>query len=60
VADEDFGTIRMQNVVPRFTNDPSTIRSPGRQPGFDNETVFKQWLGLSERAIKDLKHNGTI
>jgi len=52
VPDADFGTVRMQNVVPRFTNDPGRVRHSAGAIGQDNDEVYGEWLGLApdERA----------
>ena len=52
VPDEDFGTVRMQNVVPRFVSEPGVVRHAARALGRDNDEVYGDWLGLSaeERA----------
>ena len=46
VPDADFGTVAMQNVVPRFTNDPGKIRHSAGAVGCDNDRVWGE-LGLS-------------
>ena len=52
VPDDDFGTVRMQAVVPRFRNHPGEVRHAGRAMGHDNDAVFSGMLGLTadERA----------
>src|SRR4051812_33860273 len=47
VPDKDFGTVRMQNVVPRFVNDPGSVRSTGGAIGQDNAEIYGKWLELS-------------
>lgn len=54
VPDPDFGSVRMQNVVPRFANDPARVRVPGGAMGQDNAEVYGQWLGLSEEDRRRL------
>ncbi|MDF1736873.1 MAG: CoA transferase [Minwuia sp.] len=55
VADEDFGSVRMQGVVPKFRNKPGSVRHPGRKAGTDNDTVYGEMLGLDAEALADLK-----
>lgn len=46
VEDQDFGTVRMQDVVPRFLRTPGRVRNSGGQIGQDNEAVYLGELGL--------------
>ena len=59
VPDEDFGEVRMQNVVPRFTNDPGKVRSTAGALGADNTNVYGA-LGLEDADIAGLKAIGVI
>lgn len=47
VPDPDFGYVRMQGVVPRFTRTPGSVRFPGLNPGAHNTEVYGGLLGLS-------------
>jgi crotonobetainyl-CoA:carnitine CoA-transferase CaiB-like acyl-CoA transferase len=60
VPDRDFGTVRMQNVVPRFVNDPGHVRHAAGAAGQDNDEVYGGWLGLSSEAREELKRSGVI
>ena len=60
VPDADFGSVRMQNVVPRFVNDPGKVRSTGGAIGQDNAEVYGQWLGLGAEEQQQLKQSGVI
>ncbi|MGE0459726.1 MAG: CaiB/BaiF CoA transferase family protein [Bauldia sp.] len=60
VADEDFGEVRMQNVVPRFTQEPGTVRSTAGSLGADNDEVYGGLLGLSAEERQRLKSDGVI
>ena len=46
VPDRDFGSVRMQNVVPRFVSDPGVVRHAAGALGQDNDEVYGDWLGL--------------
>lgn len=59
VEDEDFGVVRMQGVVPRFSASATTVHSSGGSLGRDNLTVFGE-LGLDEIALADLDAAGVI
>lgn len=59
VADEDFGTVRMQNVVPRLTRNPGKIRWAAKSLGADNEAIFRD-LGLTAEQVAGLRANGIV
>ena len=60
VPDADFGTVRMQNVVPRFVNEPGAMRHTGGDIGQDNAEVWGEWLGLDAAEQQRLKASGVI
>ncbi|MBE7204787.1 MAG: CoA transferase, partial [Parafilimonas terrae] len=60
VPDEDFGSVRMQAVVPRFTRDPGFVRGTGGGLGRDNRRIFGERLGLSAEEIADLAKRKVI
>jgi crotonobetainyl-CoA:carnitine CoA-transferase CaiB-like acyl-CoA transferase len=60
VPDDDFGSVRMQGVVPKFSNTPGEVRHSGRALGADNAEVFKQMLGLTQAQFEELGQEGII
>lgn len=60
VADEDFGKIRMQGVVPKFASHQHDIAHAGRAPGAANAEVFGELLGLTDEQIRNLKDAAII
>ena len=60
VPDEDFGTLRMQNVLFRLSQTPGEIRFTGRAHGADTDTVLRQRLALSPERIAELRMAGAI
>ncbi len=60
VEDDDFGTVRMPGVVPRFRRHGFSIRHSGRALGHDNDVVFEQILGLPAADIRKLESEGVI
>jgi len=60
VPDHDFGSVRMQGVVPRFYDTPGAVRHSGRPLGADNQQVFGELLGLDPARIEELRNKGVI
>ena len=61
VETERFGTLRMQNVVPRLSETPSSIRSPAPSVvGQHNGAIYGELLGLDEAALDALRADGVI
>jgi crotonobetainyl-CoA:carnitine CoA-transferase CaiB-like acyl-CoA transferase len=59
VPDSALGTLRMQNVVPRFSRTPGGVQSTGPDLGQDNEEVYGR-LGLDADKLRDLRARGVI
>lgn len=57
---DDGKTVRMHNVVPRFSSTPAEIKWPGPELGADNELVYGQELGYSHAALAELRQSGVI
>ena len=55
VPDPDFGEVKMQGVVPKFSQTPGRVRYPGGALGQDNDAVFGTMLGLDETELERLK-----
>ncbi len=60
VPDRDFGSVRLQDVVPRFRNDPGGVYSAGGDIGQDNDEVYGDWLGLSPADRDRLRERKVI
>lgn len=60
VADDDFGTVKMQNLVPRFRNSPGEIRWSAKGMGAHNDAVYRELIGLDEDTLIDLKEKGVV
>ena len=60
VEDPDIGPFPMQNVVPRLTETPCSVRWTGPKLGQHNDEVFKEALGLSEEDLGGLRERGIV
>ena len=61
VETERFGKLRMQNVVPRLSETPSSIRSPAPSiVGQHNAEVYGKLLGIEAAELDDLRAKGAI
>jgi formyl-CoA transferase len=54
VPHPQFGTLRMQNAVPKFSETPAGIRSPAPALGEHNETVYLGLLGMPRERFDAL------
>ncbi|MEW5422288.1 CaiB/BaiF CoA transferase family protein [Amorphus sp. 3PC139-8] len=59
VPDDDFGAVRMQNVVPRLTRNPGLVRWAAKDLGSDTDTILAQ-LGFSPDDVAKLRTAGII
>lgn len=55
-----LGPLRMQNVVPRLSLTPGTIRHPGPELGEHNREIYVGELGLGEAELEELKREEVI
>ncbi len=55
-----FGQLRMQNVAPRLSATPGSIRSPAPQIGQHNDEIYGELLGLSAEARGALRSRAVI
>jgi succinyl-CoA--D-citramalate CoA-transferase len=60
VPDDDFGSVRMQGVVPKFLDTPGEVRHAGRALGADNRAVYVEGMGMSEEMFMQLQSSGII
>jgi formyl-CoA transferase len=59
VDDAELGPIRMQNVFPKFSETPGSVRWPGPKKGQHNLEVYARY-GLSPGEIEELMGKGVI
>ena len=60
VEDPDIGPFPMQDVVPRLTETPGSVRWTGPKLGQHNDEVFREALGLSEEDLGGLRGRGIV
>jgi crotonobetainyl-CoA:carnitine CoA-transferase CaiB-like acyl-CoA transferase len=59
VHDRELGDVRMQGVVPRFSDTPGSVRTAGPTLGEHNDEVYRL-LGLDAAAIAQLRASGVV
>ena len=59
-ADDEFGKLFVKGVIPKFKNYPGSIRFLGAGLGEYNTKVYRDFLGLSQEEIEDLKEKKVI
>jgi formyl-CoA transferase len=60
VPDPELGQIKMQGLAPRFSATPGSIEFAGPPKGAHNLEILRDWLGLEEEKLKELKEKGVI
>lgn len=60
VAHPEFGTMKMQNVAPKLSETPGSIRHAGPELGEHNSYVFDELLNLSAETKKDYRERGIL
>lgn len=60
VPDPDLGEVRMQAVVPMLHQRPGRVWRVGPGLGDDNDLVYRDWLGLPESRVTQLREQGVI
>jgi succinyl-CoA--D-citramalate CoA-transferase len=60
VEDAALGEVPMQNVVPRLTETPGSVRWTGPELGQHNHEVYAGILGVSDEAQAELRERGVI
>jgi crotonobetainyl-CoA:carnitine CoA-transferase CaiB-like acyl-CoA transferase len=60
VSDDDFGPLRMQNVLFRLSRTPGSIRFTGRAHGADTDAVLQDELALGKLEIDRLREGDVV
>src|SRR5262249_39784040 len=59
--DEELGSIKMANVVPRLSATPGRVRhAGGNTVGVDTRAVLREVAGLSDAEIEALRKSGIV
>ena len=59
LPDDELGTVPMQNVSPRLSGTPGTIRTPAPKRGEHSRAVLEE-LGYGADDIEQLKEKGVV
>ncbi len=60
LQDDDFGSVKMANIPPRFSKTPGHIRHPGRNAiGHDSFEILQE-MGLSDQEIEQLVESNIV
>jgi len=60
VEDEDVGTIKTQNTIPKFSRTPGSVAHLGPRHGEHNHEVYVEELGLDEETFEELRRENVI
>ncbi|WP_040795996.1 CaiB/BaiF CoA transferase family protein [Nocardia higoensis] len=60
IAHPEFGELPMQNVVPKLSATPGTIRHAGPALGQHNDEIYREVLGLDDDRIAALSEAGVL
>ena len=57
---EGIGNLKMPGIMPKFSKTPGEIKWPGGKLGENNDEIYKDMLGMSEKEFEKLKEEGII
>jgi formyl-CoA transferase len=60
VPHPDFGTLKMQNVAPRLSATPGSVRSPSPALGQHNDEIYRNLLQMDAQRYQALRDAGVI
>jgi formyl-CoA transferase len=55
-----LGDFPVQNVAPKLSATPGSVRSLGPELGADNDSVYREWLGMTDEEVASLRADGVI
>ncbi len=60
IDDPELGSVRMQGVVPKLRRHGGHVWRAGPSLGQDNDLIFRDYLGLTEEEVTDLRQRGIV
>jgi crotonobetainyl-CoA:carnitine CoA-transferase CaiB-like acyl-CoA transferase len=60
VADDDFGTVSMHGVLPKLLGRPGRVRAAGEGLGAHTAEVLREFAGVDEEALAELRRQGVV
>ena len=60
IDDQDVGTLKTPNVVPKFSRTPGSVDHAGPRHGEHTATVFREKLGVTDEELAALRQRGII
>ncbi len=60
VPDDDLGSVKLANIVPRLSATPGQIRKAGGQTGVDTRLVLREFTELTPDEILALEADGVV
>ncbi|MBO2447839.1 CoA transferase [Actinomadura barringtoniae] len=60
LAHPEFGDFPMQNVVPKLSGTPGSVRTLGPELGRHNDEIYRELLGLTDTELTRLSSGGIV
>ncbi len=60
IEDEDLGSLKTPNTVPKFSRTPGNVSHAGPRHGQHNDEVYLERLGLSKEELNELREKEVI
>ena len=60
VEDAELGPVRMQSVFPKLQNHGGMVWRTGPALGEDNDLVLREWLGMDDTELLELRKQKVI
>ncbi|HTX03220.1 MAG TPA: CoA transferase [Candidatus Acidoferrales bacterium] len=60
VNDDELGPVRMQGVIPKFTDSPGIVKNAAPTLGAHTREILSTLLSLSDKEIDELERSGAV